>query len=229
MKTIGLIGGTSWESTQVYYRLINQETNKRLGKLHSAQIVLYSVDFEPLVQLASRGDNEGMIQILIEAAKKIEKGGADFLLLCANTIHKFAAEVQKSITIPLLHIVDATAQKIKERKFTKVALLGTAITMQDGFYQAKMKQFGIEVIIPEKEEREFVHESIFKEICLGQLKLETKDRYLKLIERLVEKGSQGVILGCTEIPLIVQQKDTSIPLFDTTQIHAMAAVDQVLK
>lgn len=176
MKTIGLVGGTSWESTLEYYRILNQETNKRLGKLHSAKIVLYSVDFEPLVQLAAKGDIEGMAGLVVEAAKKVESGGADFLLLCANTLHKIAPEVQKNITIPLLHIIDATAQEIKRQKLKKVALLGTAITMEDGFYQRRMNEF-----------------------------------------------------GCTEIPLLLQEKYCKISLFDTTKIHALAAVQEALQ
>lgn len=229
MKTIGLVGGTSWESTAEYYRILNQETNKRLGKLHSAKIILYSVDFEPLVQLAAKGDIEDMAALVIEGAKKVERGGADFLLLCANTLHKVAPEIQKNIGIPLLHIVDCVAQKINGQKLKKVALLGTAITMEDGFYQERMKQFGIETIIPEKEEREFIHASIFKELCLGKLKSETKQKYLTLIEGLIKKGVEGIILGCTEIPLLIQGKDCKAPLFDTTKIHALAAVREALQ
>ncbi len=228
MKTIGLIGGTSWESTKEYYRIINQTVNRKLGKKHSAKILLYSFDFEEIYSLVN--DWTQIFKKLIDAAETLERAGADFILICANTMHKAAEQVQEKVNIPILHIADVTAGKIKEKGLTKVGLLGTKSTMTDDFYRKRLnRQFDIKVIIPGKEDREFIHRVIFKELCLGRFDILSKKKFIEIIKKLEKKNAQGVILGCTEIPLLIKQQDANIPIFDTLEIHAKAAVEFALK
>jgi aspartate racemase len=229
MKTIGLIGGMSWESTSLYYSALNQGVRETLGGLHSAKICLYSVDFHEIEQLQRLGKWQDTADILVKAAKALEAGGADLFLICSNTMHKVAAEVQAAVKIPLLHIADATANELLTDGITKVGLLGTAFTMQQEFYKGRLvKEFGIEVITPSAEQQQKVHEVIYQELCLGQIDKESKRYYLNVIEDLFDQGAQAIILGCTEITLLVQQADTSIPLYDTTAIHAQSAVEAAL-
>ena len=226
MKTIGLIGGMSWESTVGYYRLINEGVKQKLGGLHSAEIVLASVDFDPIEKLQRSGDWDAMAEILGTAAKSVEAAGADFLLICTNTMHKVAPEVQQAVNIPLLHIADATAEVLAKQGIRTVGLLGTAFTMEQDFYRGKLeKDHGLNVLIPERREREFVHGSIYEELCLGKLEAASKAEFLRIIEALASRGAEGVILGCTEIGMLVNQADTNTKLFDTTAIHAAKAVE----
>jgi len=229
MKTAGLLGGMSWESSLEYYRLINEGIREKLGKLHSAKIILNSVDFEPIEELQHLGKWNELGNMLAKEAKKIELAGADFLLICTNTMHKVADTVQNSINIPLLHIADATGEKLQNEGIKKVALLGTAFTMEEDFYKKRLQEkFLLEVIVPNKEQRELVHKIIYNELCLGKIKEESKKTYLDIIEDLSKKGAQGVILGCTEIGLLISQKDCDIKVFDTTKIHASKAVEVMI-
>ena len=226
MKTIGLIGGMSWESSAEYYRIINETMKEKLGGLHSAKCIMYSVDFEEIEKLQHAGKWKEATEVMIDAAKRVEKGGADFIVICTNTMHKMADEVQSSITIPLLHIADATAEKIRSKGLKKVGLLGTKFTMEEDFYKGRLSNtFGLDVIIPEEDEREIAHDIIYKELCLGEIKKSSKKKFKKIIENLVSRGAEGIILGCTEIPLLIKQEDCSVPLFDTTEIHARSAVE----
>ena len=226
MKTIGLIGGMSWESSLEYYRIINETVKERLGGLHSAKCIMYSVDFEQIEQLQHRGKWEELTDIMVQAAKQVERGGADFVLICTNTMHKMADDVRNNIRIPLLHIADATAKRIKERGFEKVGLLGTRFTMEQDFYKGRlMEEHGIDVVIPGDKERGTVHDVIYNELCLGKVMDASRVRFKGIIRSLVSNGAEGIILGCTEIPLLVEQEDVAVPLFDTTTIHAEAAVD----
>jgi len=229
MKTIGLIGGMSWESTQEYYRIINQETNRRRGGLHSAKIMMSSVDFEEIKQLQMAGEWGALTERMIDACKKVQDGGADLVLICTNTMHKMADEVQAQLKIPLLHLVDAVAEEVKKDGNSLVGLLGTKYTMESGFYHNRLRCNGIQTIVPESINRRIVHDVIYQELCLGQIDPESKRAYLAIITTLAERGAQGVILGCTEIPLLVKQEDSSVKLYDSTQIHALAAVDYALK
>ncbi|EOR24539.1 aspartate racemase [Niallia nealsonii AAU1] len=228
MKTIGLIGGLSWESTTDYYRYINTLVKEKMGGLHSAKCLLYSFDFEEIVALQKAGHWEKATELMINAAKTLEAGGADVVLICTNTMHKMAKEVQASLSIPLLHIAEVTGNKAKEAGLKKVGLLGTMFTMEHVFYKETLLDQGIETIVPEKEERESVHHIIFDELCKGIILPESKKTYIRIIEKLIDQGAEGVILGCTEIPLLIKQEDSSIPLFDTTFLHAKAAVSFAL-
>jgi len=229
MKTIGLLGGMSWESTATYYREINEGVKEKLGGLHSAKIYLFSVDFHEIEKLQHEGDWAGTAKILSTAAKRIEDGGADFLVICTNTMHKVAPEIERNITIPLLHIADATAEQILACGFSKIGLLGTKFTMEHEFYKKRLiDKYGIEVIIPEPADREIIHIVIFDELCLGKILEQSRKEFVRIIESLAEKGAEAVILGCTEIALLVQQEHTSVPLLDTTRIHAAKAVDKAL-
>lgn len=229
MKTIGLIGGMSWESTQTYYRLINVAIREKLGGLHSARLVLYSVDFHDIEVLQRQGDWQAAGVLLAQAAQSLQAAGADMVVICTNTMHKVADEVQAAVSIPLLHIADPTAQAIRAAGFQRVALLGTRFTMEQDFYRARLEQqHGLQVIVPEQSERDVVHRIIYEELCLGQIKPESKTAYLNIIRQLQTRGAQAVILGCTEISLLVQQTDLDLPLFDTTALHAMAAADAAL-
>jgi len=229
MKTIGLVGGMSWESTQEYYRIINQRVKEKAGGFHSAKIVLYSVDFEEVESRQHQGRWEELTALMIDAAQRVERAGADVLLICTNTMHLMADSVQESIRIPLLHIVDVTAEAVKARGFRKVGLLGTRFTMEKDFYKGRLqKKHGLEVLVPEEKDRELVHAILYDELCLGKISDTSKQVFQKIIAKLKDGGAQGIILGCTEIPLLVKQEDYKIPLFDTTTIHAEAAVDFAL-
>ena len=229
MKTIGLIGGMSWESTVSYYRQINETVKARLGGLHSARIVLYSVDFHDIVQLQHAGDWEGMGGHLAGAARSLEAAGADFLLLCTNTMHKVAPSIEAAVTIPLLHIVDATAVEIQRAGFSTVGLLGTRPTMEEPFYLNRLSErHGLRVVVPELADREIIHRVIYEELCLGIIQPESRLASRRIMGGLVAKGAQSIILGCTEIALLVNQEDSEVPLFDTAAIHARAAAEAVL-
>lgn len=224
-KTIGLLGGMSWESTATYYRALNEGIKARLGGLHSARICLVSVDFEEIEKLQHADDWDGTAVILAEAAQAVERGGADFLLICTNTMHKVAPQIAATISIPILHIADATAERLREDGIKKVGLLGTRFTMEQEFYKNRLSElYGIEVLVPEQAERDAVHDVIYKELCLGVIEDGSRDRYLKIIDQLTARGAEAVILGCTEIALLVQQSHTQTPLYDTTAIHAEQAV-----
>lgn len=229
MKTIGMIGGMSWESSIEYYRIINEGVKGKLGGLHSAKSVMYSVDFAEIETLQHEGRWEEATQAMVEAAKHVEAGGADFVIICTNTMHKMAEEVEAAIHIPLLHIVDATAEAIKALGLQVVGLLGTNFTMEQDFYRGRLvERHGLEVLIPEEQDREIVHRVIYDELVLGVIKPESRSQYERIIEKLIEAGAQGIILGCTEIGLLVKDEDSRVPLFDTTSIHAVAAVEYAL-
>ena len=230
MKTIGLIGGMSWESSLEYYRIINEQIKEKLGGLHSAKSLMYSVDFEEIEKLQHQGNWKEATKLMIDAAKRLEKGGADFVVICTNTMNKMADDVQNNIKIPLLHIADATAEKIKSKGLKKIGLLGTKFTMEEDFYKGRLiKKYGLDVLIPDAKERQIVHDVIYHELCLGKINQSSKDQFIKIIKNLVDNGAEAVILGCTEIPLLVQQKDVKVLLFDTTRIHAEGAVEYSLK
>jgi aspartate racemase len=227
--TIGLIGGMSWESSAEYYRIINQEMTRRLGGVHSARCLLWSVDFVEIKRLQHEGDWAQLAELMREAALRLERGGADFIVLCTNTMHRLASEISSAVNIPLLHIADPTAERIKAAGLHRIGLLGTAFTMEQDFYKGRLQQrHGLEVMVPGSEDRRTVHEIIYKELVLGQIKPESRQAYREIIARLVEQGAQAVILGCTEIMLLVTGEDSAVPLFDTTTIHAVAAVDYAL-
>lgn len=229
MKTIGLIGGMSWESTVPYYRQINEAIKERLGGLHSAKIVLYSVDFHEIERLQHAGDWESAGSLLAAAARALEAAGADFLVLCTNTMHKVAARIEAAVAIPLLHIADPTAAAIKRAGYTRVGLLGTRFTMEQDFYRARLAdRHGLQVIVPDAAEREIVHRVIYEELCLGIVKPESRRAYGEIMAGLASQGAQAVILGCTEIGLLVDRHDAPVPLFDTTAIHAYAAATAAL-
>ncbi len=230
MKTIGMLGGMSWESTTSYYRAINTGIKQALGGLHSAKICMVSVDFDEIEKLQHLDKWHETGVILSEAAQSIEKGGADFLLICTNTMHKVAEQIQASIEIPVLHIADATAEALANEGITRAGLLGTNFTMEQAFYKDRItSKYGIEVIVPEEAERKIIHDVIYNELCLGVIKDYSRISYLNTITALQERGAQAVILGCTEIALLVSQADTQVPLFDTTEIHAAQAVAYALK
>ena len=215
----------SWESTASYYRLINEGIKQKFGGLHSAEIVMYSVDFDPIEKLQHSGDWDAMARILGNAAKRLETAGADFLLICTNTMHKVAPEVQEAICIPLLHIADATAEALASENIKTVGLLGTAFTMEQEFFRGKLKNdYGLSVLIPEDRDRGIIHRIIYEELCLGNLKSASRAEFLRVIDELAARGAEGVILGCTEIGMLVNQSDTSMKLFDTTLIHAQKAI-----
>ncbi len=225
MKTIGLLGGMSWESTVGYYRAINEGVKKALGGLHSAKIVLYSVDFDPIEKMQHAGDWAATADALSMAAKRIEAAGADFLLICTNTMHKVAPEVQAAIDIPLLHIADATGERLLAEGVASVGLLGTAFTMEQAFYKDRlMDSFDLNVLVPNDKDRRIVHDVIYQELCLGNIVADSRKQYVRIIDELAGSGAEAVILGCTEIGMLVGQADTSVRLFDTTAIHAEQAV-----
>ncbi|WP_294662449.1 aspartate/glutamate racemase family protein [Fusobacterium ulcerans] len=223
MKTIGLIGGMSWESTVTYYEIINRTIKEKLGGLHSGKLVLFSVDFQEIEECQAKGEWDKSAKILTEAAQSLEKAGADFIVICTNTMHKIAPDIQRNINIPILHIAEATADELDKKDIKKVALLGTKYTMEQDFYKNKLIDRGIEVVIPDDEDRAEVNRVIYEELCLGKILPLSKKKFLEIMDKLLEKGAQGVILGCTEIGLLVQQKDTDISLFDTAEIHAKSA------
>jgi len=225
MKTIGLIGGMGWQSTLDYYRIMNEAMEERTGGQHAAKIVIISLDFKEIELLIINNDFEIMTKIIIAAARKIERAGADLLLIGANTMHYIAQEVQQSIGISLVNITDVTIQKIKEKGLNKIGLLGTKFTMEQNFYKERIREKGIEVVVPELPDRDFIQHTITSELFKAILRPESKRRFLDIINDLVSKGAQGIILGCTEIPILIKQNDCSVPVFDTTEIHAKAAVD----
>lgn len=230
MKTIGLIGGMSWESSAEYYKIINETVKEKLGGLHSAKLLLYSVDFEEIEKLQHTGEWKRATEFMVDAAQRVERGGADFVIICTNTMHKMADDVQSCIGIPLLHIADAVAAKITAQGLQRVGLLGTQFTMEEEFYKQRLKEkVGVDVVIPEEDERAVVHKIIYNELCLGEIKESSRKKMKKIIENLISEGAEGIILGCTEIPLLIKQKDSPVPIFDTTLIHAQAAVELALQ
>ncbi len=230
MKTIGLIGGMSWESTQEYYRFLNEGVKEKLGGLSSAKILLYSFNFQEIEELQHRGQWDALTHEMVEAARKLQQGGADIIAICTNTMHKMAPEIEEAIDIPLLHIADAAGREIERMCIKRVALLGTNFTMTGDFYSGRlMEKFGIEVVVPEEEERKVVHNIIYDELCRGIIREESREAYIQIIEGLKDRGAEGVILGCTEIPLLIGDGDVSIPVFDTTKIHSAALVGEAIK
>jgi aspartate racemase len=230
MKTIGLLGGMSWESTVGYYRAINTGVKNTLGGLHSARIVLYSVDFDPLEKLQREGDWEGTAKTLSEAALRVQSAGAHFLVICTNTMHKVAPQIEDTIDIPILHIADATAEALMRNGIKKAGLLGTAFTMEQDFYKGRLnEQYGLNVLVPNEEDRKIAHKIIYEELCLGKVQSGSKKEYLRIIDSLADMGAEAVILGCTEIGMLVNQNDTDVKLFDTAAIHAERAVEYAIQ
>ncbi len=230
MKTIGLIGGMSWESTASYYTTINQQMKNRLGGLHSAKVILVSVDFAEIETLQRQGEWQKTAEILGQAAKSLQKAGADFFLICTNTMHIVANEIQQYVSIPLLHIADSTAAVLVQNGVTKVGLLGTNFTMEKPFYKHRLQQHhGIDVLVPTESDRQLVHKIIYDELCLGTINTESRNHYIGIMESLISNGAEGIILGCTEIALLVDNQHTNIKLFDTAFIHANAAVEEALE
>jgi len=225
MKTIGLIGGMSWESTSEYYRILNEEIKSRLGGLHSAKCLINSVDFEEIERFQSNGDWDGAGEVLGNAAYSLQKGGADFIIICTNTMHKVVEKIKENINIPVLHIADTTAKEIKRKGIQTIGLLGTKYTMEQDFYKSRIEENNIKVIVPVEKNREKLNEIIYTELCLGKITSQSREYYKRVIEELVQKGAQGIILGCTEIGLLIKQEDVLVPIFDTTVIHAMEAVN----
>lgn len=223
MKTIGLIGGMSWESTSLYYKTINEYIKNKLGGLYSAKCILYNVNFEEISRLQKSGDWEKCGEILGETAKKLETAGADFIIICTNTMHKVVPDMKKYINIPVIHIAEAAYNRIAPTGIKNIGLLGTKYTMQQDFYKSILIEKGLNVIIPDEEDIEFINNVIFNELCCGEIKAESKKKFLEIVEKLKNKGVEGVILGCTEIVMLISQKDIDIPVFDTTEIHAETA------
>jgi aspartate racemase len=229
MKTIGLIGGMSWESSAQYYRIINEVVRERLGSTRSARSLMYSVDFGEVEKLQHDGDWDALTALMVEAAGRLERGGADMVLICTNTMHRMADEVAASVSVPLLHIADPTAEAIRTAGQRTVGLLGTAFTMEQNFYKGRLaERHGLEVLVPEEEDRRSVHRIIYEELVAGQVRAESRDVYRAVIARLIEQGAEAIILGCTEIMLLVGEEDSAVPLYDTTRLHALAAVELAL-
>ena len=229
LKTIGLIGGMSWESTVTYYKIINETVKEKLGGLHSAKCILYSVDFQEIEECQANGNWEKSGEILGEAAYNLEKAGADFIVICTNTMHKVVNQIKEKISIPILHIAEMTAEKILEKGLKNIALLGTKYTMEQDFYKSKLIEKGINVIIPDKNDIETINEVIYDELCLGTINFNSKKKFLEIVDKLRSKGAEGIILGCTEIGLLIKNEDTDIPLFDTAIIHAEQAAIYSIK
>lgn len=226
LKTIGLIGGMSWESSLEYYRIINETTKLKLGGLHSAKCLMYSVDFEEIKELQHQDKWEELTDIMVTSAERLKSGGADFIVICTNTMHKMASDIENRVGIEVLHIAEATGEEIIQKRIKKVGLLGTKFTMEQDFYKKVLKEkFNIDVVIPEENEREIIHNVIYNELCNGVINETSKEKFIKIINNLALKGAEGVVLGCTEIPLLIKQEDANIPVFDTTSIHAIAAVE----
>lgn len=229
MKTIGLIGGMSFESTLEYYKIINETVRLKLGKLHSAKCLMYSVDFEKIEILQHEDKWDELTEIMVDIAKKLKNAGADFIVICTNTMHKMAEDIAEKAQIKVLHIAETTGKEIIKRKMKKVGLLGTSFTMEQDFYKKILKDnFNIDVIIPSKEEREIIHKVIYEELCNGIINEESKDKYIKIINNLVSNGAEGIVLGCTEIPLLIKQEDVEVSIFDTTTIHSISAAEFAL-
>ncbi|WP_197416857.1 aspartate/glutamate racemase family protein [Leptotrichia sp. oral taxon 847] len=229
MKTIGLIGGMSWESTVTYYKIINEVIKEKLGGLHSAKCVLYSVDFQEIEECQANGNWEKSGEILGEAANNLEKAGADFIVICTNTMHKVINQIKEKISIPILHIAEMTAEKILEKGLKNIALLGTKYTMEQDFYKSKLIEKEINVIIPDKNDIEIINKVIYDELCLGTINSNSKKKFLEIVDKLRSKGAEGIILGCTEIGLLIKNEDTDVPLFDTAVIHAEEAAIYSIK
>ena len=228
MKTIGMLGGMSWESTALYYRLVNEATRTARGGLHSAPLALVSVDFQEIETLQAAGDWDRAGEVLAARAREVEAAGADFLILCTNTMHIVAPALEAAVDIPLLHLADATAQRIRAAGLTRIGLLGTRFTMEQDFYRGRLEAHGLEVLTPPEADREIVHRVIYEELCLGEVREDSRREYLRIIDALAARGAEGVIEGCTEIVMLVQQSHTEVPLFDTTAIHAEEAVARAL-
>ena len=225
MKTIGLIGGMSWESSLEYYRIMNEKIRAELGGLHSAKVILYSVDFEEIQILQHQNRWDDLTAIMKEAAKSLERAGAEIIVIGTNTMHKMADDIEKSINLPLIHIADATAEVIKGRGLTKTGLLGTKFTMEQNFYKKRLhEKHGLDVIIPDGGDREIIHSIIYNKLCLGNIDEPSKKEFLRIIDKLISEGAESIILGCTEIPLLVKQEAVTVPVLDTTRIHAEKAV-----
>ena len=229
LKTIGLIGGMSWESTVTYYKIINETVKEKLGRLHSAKCILYSVDFQEIEECQANGNWEKSGEILGEAAYNLEKAGADFIVICTNTMHKVVNQIKEKISVPILHIAEMTAEKILEKGLKNIALLGTKYTMEQDFYKSKLIEKGINVIIPDKNDIETINEVIYDELCLGSINFNSKKKFLEIVDKLRSKGAEGIILGCTEIGLLIKNADTDVPLFDTAIIHAEQAAIYSIK
>lgn len=229
LKTIGLIGGMSWESTVTYYKIINETMKEKLGGLHSAKCILYSVDFQEIEECQANGNWEKSGEILGAAAYNLEKAGADFIVICTNTMHKVVNQIKEKISIPILHIAEMTAEKILEKGLKNIALLGTKYTMEQDFYKSKLIEKGINVIIPDKNDIEIINEVIYDELCLGTINSDSKKKFLEIVDKLRSKGAEGIILGCTEIGLLIKNEDTDVPLFDTAIIHAEQAAIYSIK
>ena len=228
MKTIGMIGGTGWPSTLEYYRVINQETNRRLGGLNSAKIILSSFNYAEIDLLNKKEDHAGVYKLVLDATQRLKKASVDFIIICANTMHQYVDALEQETGLKVVHIGDATAKEIKIKNISKIGLLGTRFTMEMDFYTKRLSQSGIESLVPEKPEREFIHNVIMNELLKEEIKTETKERFLSIIKDLASRGAQGIVLGCTEIPLLIKQKDTHLPVINTLEIHAKAAVDFAL-
>ena len=229
LKTIGLMGGMSWESTVTYYKIINETVKEKLGGLHSAKCILYSVDFQEIEECQANGNWEKSGEILGEAANNLEKAGADFIVICTNTMHKVVNQIKEKISIPILHIAEMTAEKILEKGLKNIALLGTKYTMEQDFYKSKLIEKGINVIIPDKNDIEIINKVIYDELCLGTINSNSKKKFLEIVDKLRNKGAEGIILGCTEIGLLIKNEDTDVPLFDTAIIHAEQAAIYSIK
>ncbi|MGE6721284.1 aspartate/glutamate racemase family protein [Peribacillus frigoritolerans] len=229
MKTIGLIGGMSWESSLEYYRIINEEVKAKLGGLHSAKCILYSVDFEEIERCQAEGDWESSGKLLGDAALSLEKAGAEMILICTNTMHKVIGYIEEKVSLPILHIADSTAKQIQKSKISTVGLLGTKYTMEQDFYKTRIETNGIKVLIPSEEDRKVINKVIYEELCLGEIQQSSREYYKKVIKGLVDDGAEGIILGCTEIGLLVKPEDSEVPLFDTAVIHAIESVNMAME
>ncbi|MGW6302190.1 aspartate/glutamate racemase family protein [Peribacillus butanolivorans] len=229
MKTIGLVGGMSWESSLEYYRIINEEVKTKLGGLHSAKCILYSVDFEEIERYQAEGDWESSGKLLGDVAQSLEKAGAEIIVICTNTMHKVIRYIEEKVSIPILHIADSTANQIQKSEISTVGLLGTKYTMEQDFYKTRIEFNGIKVLIPNDEDRKVINKVIYEELCLGEIQQSSRDYYKKVIKSLVDDGAEGIILGCTEIGLLVKSEDSEVPLFDTTEIHAIESVNMALE
>jgi aspartate racemase len=228
MKIIGMIGGAGWPSTLEYYRIINQETNRRLGELNSAKIILSSFNYGEIDLLNKKEDHAGVYELVLDAAQRLKKASADFLIICANTMHQYVDAIEKETELKIVHIADATAKEINKKNISTIGLLGTRFTMEMDFYTKRLAHSGIESLVPEKPEREFIHSAIMNELLKEKFKKDTKTKFLKIIDDLETHGAKGIVLGCTEIPLLIKQDDISLPVFNTLEIHALAAVDFAL-
>lgn len=229
MKIIGLIGGMSWESSAIYYRIINQTVKRKLGPTHSAKSIMISVDFDEIEKMQANDEWLPLRRLMVDISTTLERAGADVIVICTNTMHRMAEDIEKAVNIPLLHIADPTAESVKSMGIKKIGLLGTKYTMEQDFYKGRLSgQHGLEVIIPDEEERDLVHDIIYQELVLGHIKSSSREKLVAIIDNLIQKGAEGVILGCTEIGLLIGESDAIIPIFDTTLLHAIAAVEFVL-